>query len=129
MSENMSEPVVPWAPENCLLYMSPVNPFQNLPAPEQYEALLSARHRLKYEPETVAPDDREAFKRFFFGLSPDTMDSSDIDLVQKHFPDDWRSFCDFEWGTPEERRADEEARLLEQGWERDEDGSLYIPFP
>ena len=54
--------------------------------------------------------------------------NEDLDLAQKLCPEEWRKYCDLNWGTPEEQQAfEEEEQRLRQGWQRGSDGELYNP--
>jgi hypothetical protein len=57
------------------------------------------------------------------------MNIEDIYLVQKLWPEEWRLYCEWEWGTPEEQQELKDLELLAQGWERDPEGVMYFPFP
>ena len=100
----------------------------NLAASEQLEHFYYLRHQLQEHPEDVSEENKKAFCHLILGHCPAAMDMTHVDLVEKLFPEEWRRYCESEWGTPEELRAMEEERLLEQGWERGPHGGMYVPL-
>jgi hypothetical protein len=101
----------------------------NLPSSEQLDCYYYLRGLLQDRAEEVSDVDKKAFCNLILGQCPGAMNVEDIDLVQKLCPEEWRCYCEGEWGTPEELRTMEEERLIEHGWERGPDGEMYVPFP
>jgi hypothetical protein len=101
----------------------------NLPTSEQLEQFYYLRGLLQNTPKNASAEEKKAFCNLVLGVCPGAMDIKDIELVQKLCPEEWHKYCNWEWGTPEELRATEEERLLQQGWERGIDGEMYIRFP
>jgi hypothetical protein len=101
----------------------------NLPSSKQLMHFYCLRHILQERPQEVSAADKKAFCHLILGQCPGAMNAEDIDLVQKLWPEEWRLYCEWEWGTPEELRTMEEERLIAQGWERSPDGEMCIPFP
>ena len=101
----------------------------NLPSSAQLENYYIVRELLQNAPEEVADEDKKVFCDLVLGLSPAVMPAGAIALVQKHYRDGWRQYCEWEWGTPEELRELKEEELLAQGWVRLPDGEMYFPFP
>jgi hypothetical protein len=101
----------------------------NLPTSEQLEQFYYLRGLLQNNPKNASAEEKKAFCDLVLGVCPDAMDIRDIDLVQKLCPEEWRKYCNWEWGTPEELRATKEEMLIQQGWEQGADGEMYIPFP
>jgi hypothetical protein len=89
----------------------------------------SLRELLENNPKNASDEEKKAFSDLVLGMSPGALDNKDIDLVQKLCPEEWRKYCDLEWGTPEELREMEEERLQREGWVRGADGEMYFPFP
>jgi hypothetical protein len=65
--------------------------------------LKTMRELLQDRPEEVSDVNKKAFCNLVLGQCPDAMDIKDINLVQKLCPEEWRRFCEWHWGTPEEQ--------------------------
>ena len=101
----------------------------NLPSSEQLEHYYQLRQMLQTHPKEVSPEQLKAFCTLALGMSPDLLNAGDIELIQKLRPEEWQKYCEWHWGTAEEQRGIEEARLLNQGYVRGEDGKLHVPWP
>lgn len=101
----------------------------NLPSSEQLDCYYYLRGLLQDRPEEVSDVDKKAFCNLILGQCPGAMNVGDIDLVQKLWPEEWRRYCEWEWGTPEEQQELKDAELLAAGWERGPDGEMCIAFP
>jgi hypothetical protein len=101
----------------------------NLPSVNQLENYRILQELLQNCPEDVSDEDKTAFCKLALGVCPPLLDVHDINLVEKLCPQEWRKYCEWEWGTPEELRANKDRELLAQGWERGPDGEMYFPWP
>ena len=101
----------------------------DLPTSEQLMAWGCLCSEMKDEPSGVSPLEQAAWRDIILGMYPGAGEGWEYGVIERLFPKEWRQYCEAEWGTPKELRADEEARLLAQGWERGVNGEMYFPFP
>jgi hypothetical protein len=101
----------------------------DLPSPEQLMAFRGLCSSLRDIPRSVSPREQAAFRDLILDLCPGTGESWEYEMIEHLFPAEWKQYCQWEWGTPAELRADEEAQLLAQGWVRNPDGEMYFPYP
>jgi hypothetical protein len=90
------------------IYKNPPAMHLALPTAEQLEAFYSLRTSLERSPEAATDEEKKAFCHLVLGVGPGALEPRDIALVQKLCPEEWKLFCDMEWGTPEELRTMED---------------------
>jgi hypothetical protein len=75
----------------------------DLPSSSQLATFRGLHKRLQDNPENVTVPERIAYRNLILGMSPDAMSVDEINLVEKLWPQEWRQYCEWEWGTPEEQ--------------------------
>ena len=98
-----------------------------LPTSEQLEDYRAMRWALECRPEAVSPEQKLAFCQLVLGMSPGLLDINDVKLVKKlylaggadrhrlgrpFYPEEWRAYCEFHWGPPEEQSFFEDGNQL-----------------
>jgi hypothetical protein len=88
----------------------------DLPTSQQLANFYHLRHRLQSHGE-VDEVDTLAFSRLVLGTGPENFDiaGDDLNPATEVCPEEWDRFCEWEWGSPEDRRKIEEERLIAEG--------------
>jgi hypothetical protein len=74
----------------------------DLPSPRQLENYWFLRKWLHDHPDDISAADKQAFCRLILDQYPGAINVDDINLVKKNCPEEWRRYCEEQWGTPEE---------------------------
>jgi hypothetical protein len=73
-----------------------------LPSPEQLEAYRILKVAIEASPDKVPLESKLAFARLVL-VEPYLLEGQETDLVQKICTEEWRRYCDSQWGTPEQQ--------------------------
>ena len=78
-----------------------------LPDAEQLSVYLNITEKIWTRPEEINAGDTKAFKELVLSLSPIEFTWMHIDILEKVFPEDWKAYQQFHFGTQGERGEQE----------------------
>jgi hypothetical protein len=73
--------------------------------PSQLENFRSLSKSLQDNPRSVPPLEQAAFRDLILGMYPGAGEPWEYDTIEHLFPEEWRRYCEWQWGTPEEQHG------------------------
>jgi hypothetical protein len=114
--DDTSKPFEPYEPSK-----------RDLPTLDQLGAYRSLLHRLETGYGHVSQEEKEAFRDLVLGMSPGEGTRQEYELVEKLFPQDWKSFWEFHCG--EDADSDEDEYICKGCGEDIREDFLLNPYP
>jgi hypothetical protein len=87
---------------NNLMQYEPIKAL-DLPSASQLENFRSLSKSLRDNPRNVPLLEQAAFRDLILDMCPGVGEPWEYNTIKHLFPEEWRRYCEWQWGTHEER--------------------------